>query len=164
MARFSLKVKGIEEINKKFEALSAKSPTVVLQVLFTSAEAILIPAIKKRLRIEDRIFEGQLFSRISARTLSRKKLEPSIKVGTIGVPYGLNIEKGSPPSILSADEIKKVVKWSKLKFAGDAIIILRTLRTIGAKAHPFLLPTFDATKGALIKDFKERVGIKLGIK
>lgn len=164
----------MSEIRKAFTAKSVAVYPLAAQAMFTTSHAILVPAIKQRIRSNKSVFRGQLISRIAVRSVVKQE-NPTIDVGALGVPYAADVELGQPPH--SAD-LTKLVEYARKKMGypktprekkkskrpsadAVAVAIWKTLRKHGSKPHPYIMPTWDAVKGQFAVDFFRRYGAAL---
>lgn len=165
---FKMDLLGADKAIATLKEWVVKAPLVVAQAMRTSALHLLVPAIRQRLRDNLSVFRGQLFQRVAVRTGIKKGWagkEPYIEVGSFGVPYGLNVEKGSPPHEPDVSKIREYVRIKK-GIPGDAGIplvnaIVATIKAKGTKPHPFLMPAWEATRTFLVQDALSRVRKKL---
>lgn len=165
---------------KGIDALIAKNPEHARAALYTSSEAILVPAIKKQIRENRSVFRGQLISRITSAAAPPLNGNPSIRVGAIGVKYSLIVERGSKPRKVDGREFKKLIDYARKKMgfrknvpkrrvrrggqltkfsvsAEDvARSIKKTIETRGNVAHPYIMPAFNANQTVFVDDFVKR--------
>lgn len=170
---FTLELIGISPITERLSKWIERSPQVTAQAMYTSALAILVPAIKKEIEENYSVFRGQLHQRISARVTITSATEAGLEVGAIGVPYSLNVEEGAPPHEPNDDTIleyvrKKLgVKGKKLGKKGGydvsasdyalARAIVETIKRKGTLPHPFLIPAWEKTREAWLTDTVKRL-------
>lgn len=156
------KFEGGDEITDAIKEMIRMAPEKTAKVMFTSAHAVLIPAIKQKIKANSSVFRGDLL-RVAAR-IKVEEFTPTIEVGSLGVPYGTIVEKGSGPRHITKREKEKIVEYCRKKMKMDlkrakrvAGGIVHTLMTVGNKAHPYLVPTWEATKTQYWKDFSDRM-------
>jgi len=154
-------------IVRRFEDLITRFPDLTAQAMFTSADAVLIPAIRNQIRKNRSVYRGHLHQRISAR-VTKDGTAPALDVGAIGVPYSEDVELGSGPEGLSSTEKMRIGKYvrQKMGYTGEeaalvAQAIIETIETEGRKPHPFLLNTWEATKEQYFVDVVARIRAKI---
>lgn len=146
MAVFDMRWEGLQKYSAILEAAIAKSPLVVGRVLYVNAIAILVPAVKQRLRDRKNIFRGQLMQRVRARYRSLvTSNSAAVEVGSLGVHYGLDLQEGTKPRKVSPEEAKKIREWVRLKMGrrGDLLdsqtaAVIKTIEAHGTLPHPYL--------------------------
>lgn len=131
----------------------------IAESIATSAEATVVPYARRLVRMNKSVFEGNLFKSLSAR-VRYTAMAYKVDIGTIGVFYGLNIEKGTPAGSIPVDS--KLIRWARIKAqsknpAALARAIAKSVARKGIKAKPFLLPAYEATKGAFLADSVSRI-------
>lgn len=163
---------------------------IIGRAIVTSAEATIILDARRRLRQNNSIFEGNLHKSLSAKIVSAG-LMSEVKIGSIGVEYGKNIEEGTPPGLpMSADEVSKLVEWVRRKLhvgaseymsksgkhvwrnapSSAAIVkvvaynIAASIKEKGTKAYPFLMPAWWAEKRKFFKTFRAKARRSLKLK
>jgi len=170
----------VSKATKGIDTLIKQHPEAARATLFTSSEAILVPAIKKQIRANKSVFRGQMISRITSAAAPITAGNPAIRVGAIGVKYSMIVERGSKPRTVDSREFKKLIDYAKKKMgfrkstpkrrvrrggtltrfnvnAEDvARSIKRSIETQGNKAHPFIMPAFNANKNMFVDDFVRR--------
>lgn len=157
----------LDKRNVKIQSLIRDlGPKKTAQVLYTSSEHVLIPAMRKKL-IENRSIDtGKLFRSLNTKAIVLRG-QGAVEVGTIGVEYGLNIETGSKPH---TPDFRRLLDWvrRKLKPKGNPVFttsnISRTIQKRGTKAKPFIVPTFIANQERLANDFVTRMRVHLRTK
>ena len=179
---------NVEQALKAIAHLAKKSKQDIQAALFTSSEAILVPAVKQTLRREKRVFKGALISKISTAILPGRA-NPTIKFGAVGVKYGRIVEEGSAGRPISAQEFRKLVSYAKNKLGFRTKVPKRRVRrggkggkltkfnftaeqvakflkerieTRGNIAHPYIIPTWNANKHKFTKDFLRRLRKRWG--
>lgn len=161
-----------KDVDAKVQDLVNTYPTLAGKALFTSAMSKVVPQIKRKIRANRSIFRGELHQRTTARvgkslakgSKVRTASSVSVNIGSIGVPYGINVEKGSPPQSASWSKIIEYVR-KKMGLSGDqansvAAAIIKTIEDVGTIPHPFLIPTWEANKELFFKNFIERMKFK----
>jgi hypothetical protein len=152
--------------DKEIKRLIALAPKVAAQALYTSAHAVLIPAIKRKIKDNKSVFRGELFQRVAARTIITADREPTVEVGSLGVPYGLNVEEGAGPHSPDADKIldyvKKKMSIPEPGASRVAASITASIESSGTKAHPFIEPAWNERRDEFFADFVNRMKAKLG--
>lgn len=148
----------------KLSKLKRGFPSVVSAILRTSAIHILIPEIRKRLKRNNNVFTGELHSRMNAKAGVDNR-QPFVDIGAIGVPYGLNIEKGSPPHTPDQGRIEEYVR-KKMGMSGSrvqvvAAAIVRSIQGKGTKPYPHILPTWNANASRFQADFEARLRARI---
>lgn len=156
----SVKLQGIDQLRGNIERLRRDFPQAAAQVMRTSAIAVLIPAIRDNIKKNRSVFTGEYFNRMDA-VSGIENGKPFVEVGAIGVPYGLNVEKGAPPHTPNIARIKEYVR-KKLGFSGvqaDTVAtnIFRTIEFSGSKAKPNIMPAWQANSGRFYADFVRRM-------
>ena len=143
----------------KLTKLKRGFPSVVSAIFRTSAVHVLIPAIRKSLKIYKNIFTGELHSRMNAKA-GVKNHQPFVDVGAIGVPYGLNVEKGSPPHTPDRGRIEEYVRkkmgMSGIRGRSVAASIIASIQRKGTRPYPSIIPAWNANKGRFKSDFEGR--------
>jgi hypothetical protein len=141
-------------------------PDAAQDALVESAEAILIPSIKSRLKENRSVFTSELYNKIAVkpRPIAPGK-NPIIEVGAFGVPYAERVEKGGPPHTPNLMVILEYVH-RKMGLQGTqasmvALAIIKTIEEVGTKPHPFLMPTFLFHKQRFEQDAVRRFYTKL---
>jgi hypothetical protein len=152
------------DLTKPTKALDLKIksyPSIIAQSLFTSALNILVPEMRKNLKKNNNIFDGTLFQRIGV-VAGAGAGTVWVDVGSIGVPYGLNIEKGQPPGL--DQDLNKLIRYAKLKLGSKTpqltgAKLKKSIEAKGTPAYPFALPAFKAREKDLVNDFIGRISI-----
>jgi len=162
----SVRLVGGKKAAAELRALAARSPGLVSAALFTSALFILVPRMKAKLRENRSVFTGETLQKTTARSgVSANVLQPFVDVGSIGVPYSLNLERGQGPHEPNPEVVKEYVQ-KKMGLDGDSAnnvtaSIIKTLQAAGAKPHPFVEPVFEASKGEFVIDVVSRIKSKI---
>jgi hypothetical protein len=162
--RIKAKLEGAAAVEANIAKLSQSMPQAVASAIHASALAVLVPAMRKAILDNDAVFAGELFRRTTAKAGVGES--PYVEIGTFDVPYSLNIEKGSPPH---TPDFAKLVAWVEKKLgvkgrsaAVAAGYIMEHIEKYGTKAKPYVVPTFDANKERVVRDFVERLKRELG--
>lgn len=163
----SMKWEGIEKVTAKLTAAASAMPTLTGQAMYTAAIRVLKPAVQQRLRDNRSVFRGQLMQRVSARVVVAVGGSVTIELGSLGVPYGLDVEQGAPARKVGSSEAKAILEYARKKmgYEGDkahavAAAIIETIETTGTKPHPYLEPAWEASKDAWLKDTLARIKAK----
>jgi len=132
----------------------------VTTALLTSSEHLIVPRARRNLTANKSIFEGNLFRSLSSRKASSFKAH-FIEVGTFGIEYGLNVEKGTPSGLTLTDDAK-LLRWVRLKLRPSnpwsaAKAVKRKIETTGTTAKPFLFPAWRAVKDRYFGDVTSRL-------
>ena len=152
---FKLDIKSLEASIKK---AIATLPKETRNRLRTSALAVLVPAVKEKVRKNWSIYLGSLEQKMTATAV---KDEVAVDISSFGAKYGLNVELGAPPHTADLEKLIDYVR-KKHGVAGPegvawANAIFRKLQDKGSEPHPYLIPTWDATKDAFFMDFVARM-------
>tara|TARA_R110002020_G_scaffold123580_12_gene280270 strand:- start:214 stop:732 length:519 start_codon:yes stop_codon:yes gene_type:complete len=164
MAKFvEMKLEKGDAFAKKLGRLAMKSPNLLGQAMQTSAWSKLRPAAQQRVRQQRNVFRGELRQKIAVRSLTKKEYLPTIEFGSLGVPYGLDVEQGSRPRSVRASELTKLIDYAKKKMGRSddeaerlAAAIAKTIETSGTRPHPFIMPTWEAKKDIFWADVLAR--------
>lgn len=148
----------------KLSKLKRGFPSIVSTIMRTSAIHILIPEIRNTLKRQHNIFTGELHSRMNAKA-GTDNHQPFIDVGAIGVPYGLNVEKGAPPHKPDLGRLQEYVR-KKMGISGTqgglvALAISKSIQDKGSKAYPHIMPTWNANAGRFKADFVGRLKARI---
>jgi len=151
---------GIDRAARTLAKWAKFAPMVTAQAMHTSAEMILVPGIRAEIRKNRSIFRGQLSQKVDVRAIVVGG-NPGVEVGSLGVPYGEAVEKGTKPH--SAD-MSKLVQYAQKKMGatGDRAISLAaaihaTIEEEGTKPHPFIIPAWVALKDLYYRDTVRRL-------
>lgn len=153
---------GLRTVRGNIRKLINDHPEMAAKALRTSALAILVPAIQARIRQNSSVFTGEYHSRMNARTeVVNRATKVALEVGAFGVPYGLNIEKGAPAHSPNRRRIEEYVrKKSGLSgSAAEALVnaIMASIQAVGSKAHPAIIPAWQANSSRFFADFVRRM-------
>ena len=156
----SMRLTGLSELRKSLGKLQRDFPSTVAQALRTSARHVVIPATRANIKKNRSVFTGEYHSRQDAKS-GVGSGGPWVEIGAIGVPYGINVESGAPPHTPDEGRIREYVK-KKMGFQGtkaDAVTakIIHTIKTHGTRAHPALLPAWNANRRRFFEDVVRRV-------
>lgn len=154
----------------KLRELQAKVPLLAGSVLNVSCEEVLVRKLKDKVTSGGHWFTGDLHDSIGVRDLGTTALGAEVEVGAIDSKYAWFIEKGSGPRGLSSKEIAQLPAYAASKNNADprvapvmAAMIQKTIETKGTQAYPFIVPTFDANAGALLRTFTTRLKTALAL-
>jgi hypothetical protein len=169
MAAFmSVRLIGGQRISANIRNLMRRFPRLAAQSMRTSATATLVPAMRKRLKQNKSVFTGELHSRLGVRSSAGTSMTDAwIEVGSLGVPYGLNVEKGSPPHTPDSARIHEYVR-KKMGKSGDeadnlAYAIETTIRSQGTRPHPYIAPVWSTNRSAFYADTVRRMKANLAL-
>lgn len=164
MARVKVK---IDMRNVKINTLIKDlGPDKTSQVLFTSSEHVLVPAIRRKIKENKSVDTGKLFQGIQSKSLIRKG-DGAVEVGSLGVEYGLNVEKGTGPH---TPDFGRLLDWvrRKVKPRGNPVTatirISKTIQKRGVKPRPHIIPAFQTNQKRLANDFVTRMRVALRTK
>lgn len=158
---------GVDLIERRIARLSLEAPTKAARALYTSALAIFVPAMKKRVRDNRSIFRGELFQKITAKAVITAGI-PAVDVGAIGVPHGLAVEFGQEPG--TRQDLRKLIEYARLKMGlpvkkasrmGQRL--KKSIELRGTKPHPFISPVVTAEALVLTGDFIFRFRKMMGL-
>ena len=157
--------------------------TTIDRVLRTAIHAKLIPAIRENIRNNASVDTGQLHRSISTKMgipRTYKTTYVSIDVGTFGVQYGLNVEKGSPPHFPKGAQYGKLRGWVHRKIKPSALyttdedgkrtkvyskaqreaqitwLIARSIAKKGIAPRPYMMHAFLSQQWALSREIVRR--------
>ena len=107
-----------------------------------AADAIFVPRMRMLVRKNGSVYTGRLLKSIGADVSRFSFDEGSVEVGAIGVPYGYEVESGSPPH---TPDLARIRKWAatKLKSKNPNLTARRIVKRIkekGIKPKPFARP------------------------
>ena len=138
-------------------------PEKVAQILYTSSEAVLVPAVRALIKKNESVDTGNLFRNIRSKaTVSRG--DGAVLVGSIGVDYGLNVELGSKPH---TPDFGRLLDWVRRKIKPSVnpvvvtINISRAIQKRGVAPRPYIIPAFVQTQNRMVNDFVVRMKIHL---
>lgn len=143
----------------------------VSRSLATAAEGTVIPVARANLRKNSSIFEGTTHKSLSTKVMS-SGTKTTVKIGTIAVMYGKNIEEGTPAGLsMSAEEVDKITEWArrKLKIQGKKAStiagwnIAASIQKKGIAAKPFLMPAWATTKDRFFDMFNAKLAASVGL-
>jgi hypothetical protein len=163
-----MRLEGIDKIQSNVKRLQNRAPQLAAKVMRTSAIAVVVPAIRQRIKKQRNVFTGEWHSRMTARAGVENHV-PFVDIGAFGVPYGLNLEKGSPPHTPDFD---RVLEWVRKKLkvrpkgnsAIDFVVAARMVKSIelhGTKAHAAIGPAWRVNQGRFFADFVKRMRAQL---
>ncbi len=166
MTKLTAELGGLRTVTGNLRKLINDHPELAAQALRTSAEHILVPAIRANVKKHKNVFTGEYHSRMTARAaVVAAQTKVALEIGAFGVPYGLNIEKGSPPHTPHEERIRE---WIRKKGGATGTmanyltaVITATIESIGTKAYPNIIPAWKANKQKFFKDFQRRMGVAL---
>ena len=161
MAIFSMKM---DTSNVQVQALVRDlSGPLLAQVLFTSVNHVIIPPARDMLKRNDSIDTGNLFRNLKAVIAISQNGVAAVDVGSLGVDYGLDVEKGREPH---SPDMRKLTRWAKRKLKAKNPILTAQrvsahIQRTGVAARPYMRPTFERHKDRLVNDFVMRGRIAL---
>lgn len=140
-------------------------PRRAARVLLTSVEAVLTPAVRKRIKDNKTVDLGNLFRNINTKVAHIN--DPSVGAvdfGTFGIRYGLAIELGGRPHI---PPFKPIFQWVKRRVHPKdpypyALAVIETIRTKGTRPYPYIIPSIERNKRKLVTDYVLRMKAALG--
>lgn len=126
-----------------------------------AAEKVLVPRMRAALRKNNSVWRGTLLKSIGATMVAfeTRRGEAAVKIGTIGVDYGRNIEEGTDPHVPDARKIRAWVR-EKLRPANPArtaALIMRSIQRKGTRARPFIKPVYDRAASYFRSSLTQRV-------
>ena len=136
----------------------ADFPIITKGALYTSATAVLVPAIQDKIVKNKSVYLGELHKTVRAKEVKGKV---AIDVGSMTAPYGINVEFGGPPRLEKYNRILDYVK-KKMGMKGavaraQAAGIINAIAHKGTEPHPYLEPSWNATKDLFFIDFVARM-------
>jgi hypothetical protein len=162
--KLKVELKGGPAVEARIKKLSQSMPQITAEAMHASALAILVPLMRQKLIDNKNVFTGELLARTSARAGIADN--PYVEVGSFDQPYGVNIEKGSPPH---SPDLKKIVRWVQKKMGLTGVSaglvanqIMKHIESQGTKAYPYVVPTFEANQDRFVRDVVERLKRELG--
>ena len=166
--QLTAELSGLRTVRGNIRKLINDHPEMAAKALRTSALAILVPAIQAKVRQNQSVFTGEYHSRMNARTeVVPRATKVALEVGAFGVPYGLNIEKGAPPHTPNQKRIEEYVR-KKAGLSGSAAAavvgaIMAAIQAVGSKAHPAIIPAWQANSSRFFADFVKRMKIAIAM-
>lgn len=156
---------GLPAVLGRLEKLIRDFPDKAARALYTSAMATVVPAARTQIRTNNSVFTGELHSRMSAKA-GVDGGKPFVDIGALGVRYGKDVEKGSPPHTPNAARILEYVK-KKMGKSGMAAVfhanrIARTIKLVGTKPHPYLRPAWAVSAAPFYSGFATRLRTAIG--
>lgn len=159
----------LSQAQRNIQQLKFDLPKAVTRTLASSVRRILVPNIKRQIRKNKSIFRRFLINSLEVEIVSFN--EPEVRVVSY-VPHAVDVEKGSPPRFVSKAEKATLIKYikQKNKVKNDRDIfamltaIIKTIQSEGTKAHPYMVPSFEASKDQLRNDIVERLKKRLAFR
>ena len=152
----------VSALNRRTREFIARFPGVMSRAMATSAQSILVPEIMRHIRANRSVFLGRLIANIRVTSIAGPN--PTIEVGSVGVPYAANVELGTGPRPIDAAEFARLVDYARIKNGvpfpynyNVAAAIANYIETLGNDEHPFIIPAWTLVRNAWIRDVLARV-------
>lgn len=149
----------VSSIDRKFRLLYSLMRKPEIQKCLTHAVKTTMPqAAIKNIRSNKTIYKGKLVASIKVVEVP-VSADPAVDFGSFGLNYAAPIELGTQPY---TPPWAPIYEWvvTKIKprdpYAYTKVVI-RSIETSGVKSHPYLIPAFNAQRGAMVKVLKSCV-------
>lgn len=165
----TVELKRGEQISRDISKMVSTAPRSVSKAMYTSGQRFLVKEAKQRLRKGKNIFRGELSQKVAVKRTfaagggSGRGAAVELLFGAIGVPYGMDVEKGSGPRKVSSSEFQKLVDYAQKKMGASpdgaarlAQAIKQTIEEVGTKPYPFIETTWKSNESRFWADVLKR--------
>ena len=131
------------------------------RLMVHSSDKIFVPRMREMMRKNGSVWRSTLIKSVSTRTVAYETNQygAAVEVGTIGVQYGLDVDRGREPHTPSRQKIRK---WVAEKLRPTSVrrvtsLVIRAIERRGVRARPFLKPTYARNRLAFVADLRRRI-------